>query len=423
MIRARALLLLLLAGCGGSPSTPNGPTVGSPGGPIPPPPSIVSAKLTITLPRSHPLRTRVTPSYLSPNTRSISIGLASVDGGPFSGARTTVVNTEASDTGCQLAGGELKCTATIDAANGDDAFNVTTYAWRNATGAVLSAGTVTARIGSGNGVVRLNNALSLSIGGVIAKMSLHVTQTSIARGQAAAVPVTLDAFDPSGAQIVGAGAFLSPISLSIQGDGIGAFRLRNGRSNGGAIAVARPPSALKLLYDGNRQASTSISLQASVSQPNAVSATASLAVTGTPPPLPPGTIYVLNSGTKAGLGATLSVYDGSRSGNVVPQRTLALDGKLYARSIAVDAGGNVYVGYLDNLQGFSTVAGTPDEGNEIAVYGPTAHGNDQPTYVLQANTSSGTALFPIAMAFDSTGDLVTYGATNVGSAVTDSVLI
>jgi hypothetical protein len=427
VLRTRAtvtgfLLALALAGCGGSPNTPNGSTVGSPGGPLPPPPSLVSAKVTITLPRQRRSRARRKPSYLSPNTHSISIGLASVDGGPVSGARTTVVNTEANAPGCTLQDGELKCSAKVDAAAGDDTFNVTTYAWKNATGDVLSAGTVPAHIARGAGAVRLDSALSLSIGGVIAKLSMHVAQTSIARGRSAAVPVALDAFDPSGAQIVGASAFLSPVSLSIQGDGIGAFHLHDGHASGSVISVARPVSSLELVYDGNRQASSSISLQASVTQPDAVSATASLAVSGTPPPLAPGTIYVLNAGKKGGRGATLTVYDGSHSGNVAPERTLQLNGTLYARSITVDAAGNVYVGYLDNEQGFSTVAGTPDEGNEIAVYSPGAHDNDAPAYVLGADKAHGTSLFPIAMALDSSGNLVTYGATNLGGTVSDAVL-
>lgn len=418
----RALLTLLLVACGGSPNTPNGSTVGSGGGPIPPPPSIVSAKVYILLPRERHSRARLAPSYLSPNTRSISIGLASVNGGPFSGARTTVVNTESGDPGCAPDGSAVKCTARIDAATGDDTFNVSTFEWRNATGAVLSAGSVSATIGPTSGGVRLNNTVALSVGGVIAKMSLHAAQTSIARGRRTVVPVALNAFDPSGAQIVGASRFLTPISLSIQGDGVGAFRLVDGSATGSTIAVARPPSALKLFYDGSPQASTSISLQASVLQPDAVSAKASLAVTGTPPPLPPGTIYVLNAGKKSGLGATLTVYDGAKKGNVSPERTLKLSDKLYARSIAVDGDGNLYVGYLDNTLGFSAVNGTPDVGNEVAVYAAGAQGNDQPSYVLQADNANGTALFPISMALDSAGDLVTYGATNVGSAVTDSVL-
>lgn len=204
-----------------------GSTVGSPGGPIPPPPSLATAKLTITLPREHHVHASRGPAYLSPNTRSVSVGLASVNGGPISGARTTVVNTQANETGCKGEGRQLVCTSTVDAASGDDTFNVTTYAWKNATGAVLSAGTVSVRIGSGGGGgVQLNNKLALSVGGVIAKMSLHVAKTTVSRGQSAVVPVTLTAVDPSGAQIVGASPFLSPVSLSIQGDGSGGHDLR-----------------------------------------------------------------------------------------------------------------------------------------------------------------------------------------------------
>ena len=415
-----AFVAAALAGCGGSPNTPDGATVGSPGGPIPPPPSLNAVKLTITLPRPAS-RGHLAPAYLSPNTRSISVGLATVGGNPVSGARTTVVNTSTGAKGCKRDGPSLKCSANVDAALGDDVFTVTTYAWPNATGPVLSAGTFAARIGSGGGAPVLDERLSLSIGGVIAKLSLHGAHTTVERGKAATIPLTLDAFDSSGAQIVGASQFASAATLSIQGDGIGAFRLVDGHTAGSSIPVVRPPKSLTLRYDGNPQASSSITLQASVSNPNPASATARFKVSGSPPPLPAGTIYVLNAGKKAGLGATLTVYDGAHGGNVAPKRTLSLSGTQYARSIAVDSGGNVYVGYLDNMQGFSPVAGTPDKGNEIAVYSSTASGTDQPAYVLTAN-SAGTALFPIAMAFDSSGNLVTYGAAKIDGTVTDSVL-
>ena len=45
-----------------------------------------------------------------------------------------------------------------------------------------------------------------------------------------------------------------------------------------------------------------------------------------------------------------------------------------------------YVGYLDSATGFSISGGTPDKGNEIAVYAPGASGNDQPTSVITADS-------------------------------------
>jgi hypothetical protein len=416
-------LCAILAGCGGSPNTPDGSTVGSPGGPLPPPPSLVKTELRVTLPARKHAPFGIRPHYLSPNTASLSIGLASVNGAPASGTHVTVINTSPKSPNCKIETPSLICTASIDAQPGDDVFNVTTYAWPNATGSVLSAGSAAATIGSGGrGGVRLSNSVSLTIGGVIAKLSLRAGATSIERGKATTVPVTLVAYDASGAQIVGNSEFDTPVTLSIEGDGAGAFHLKNGAQSGNSLSILRPTGKLTLAYDGNNQASTSISLQASVTEPNSVSASLALKVSGSPPPLPPGTIYVLNAGKKAGLGATLTVYDGSHAGNVSPKRTLALSNTLYARSIAVDGAGNIYVGYLDSAQGFSPVAGTPDRGNEVAVYPPSAAGSDPPVSVITADSGTGTALFPIAMAFDSTGNLVTYGATNFGGSETDAVL-
>jgi hypothetical protein len=418
-VATRLVMAVALASCGGSPNTPNGANVGSPGGTIPPPTQLISARLTVTLVRPQRLERA---DYLSPNTQSISVGLASVNGVGVNGVSATVVNTYGSAPRCTRTGLDITCWATIDAAAGRDVFNVTTYQWPNATGSILSAGTVEAAIGSGGGQVHLTNALSLSVGGVIAKLSLALSERSVARGKPASVTVTLRAFDASGADIVGASPFVSPITLTIEGDDLGAFRLHDGTQAGASLSIPRPPQHLTLAYDGNKQAGN-VTLQASVSAPNAVSAATPFAVRGSPPPLPPGTIYALNAGSRAGAGATITVYEGDRSGNVAPKRTIQLDKKLFARSIAVDAHGNLYVGYLDNELGFSTVNGTPDAGNVVAIFGPSANGNAQPSAILKADPATQSALFPIAISLDAHGDLVTYGATAVDGNTGDSVVI
>ena len=86
---------------------------------------------------------------------------------------------------------------------------------------------------------------------------------------------------------------------------------------------------------------------------------------------PVGTIYALNFGA-TGQGATITEYDGKDKGNASPLRTLSLDKKLYAVSLAVDSNGNIYVGYFDNSMGYNPANGSPDPGNEIAIYAPNA---------------------------------------------------
>ena len=146
---------------------------------------------------------------------------------------------------------------------------------------------------------------------------------------------------------------------------------------------------------------------------------------GKQPPPPVGTIYALNLGSNDGLGATVTEYDGKSSGNAAPERTLQLSSKLYARSIAVDSANNLYVGYFDNQYGFSPSDGKPDKGNEIAIYPAGASGSQQPSGTITADTtkSSATTIFPLFMALDPAGDLVTYGATVVdGNDGNDAVL-
>jgi hypothetical protein len=413
--------VVALAGCGGSPNTPDGSTVGSGGGPIPPPAQFVAAGVVIQVPLAKKKPRRERPDYISVNTRSVTVALASVNGNGVGGVNATTINTYPGAPNCGTSPGMLTCTGKTQAQGGEDVFTVTTYAGPNATGAILSAGSVSQSIGSGGGRVTISNGLSLAVGGVIAALRLKVSPSSVPRGTRASVPITLTALDASGAQIVGRSMFDVPISMSIQGDSVGAFSLHSDEGNGASLTLVRPPARLTLAYDGNVQAAN-ISVQASV-QGTQTSATAAFAVKGAPPPPPIGTIYALSAGSNYGKGASVTVYDGKANGNAAPLRTLRLDASLYARSIAVDASGNLFVGYLDNSLGFSPATGTPDTGNEVAIYAPTASGSAQPTSVIKSNTANGTALFPIALAFDAAGDLVTFGATTVDGNTGNAVLV
>lgn len=299
-------------------------------------------------------------------------------------------------------------------------FSVTTYAGAGATGAVLSVGTVQKQIDSGGGTMPITNRLSLAIDGVIASLGLALSPDEAKRGKAMSSAVRLAAFDASGAQIVGGSDFAAPVALSVQGDAQNAFRLRADSKSGTSLSILKPTSSIALRYDGNAQAST-ITVQAAVDGPSA-SASARFTLRGKEPPPPVGTIYALNLGSHGGRSATVTEYDGKAKGNAAPARTLQLSSKLYARSIAVDAGGKLYVGFFDNQFGFSPSDGRPDGRNVVAVYAPGASGNAQPIATLQADAKTSTTIFPLFMAFDPSGDLVTYGATSVDGNVGDAVL-
>jgi hypothetical protein len=418
--RALAALVAasLMTACGGAGTFPYGSVVNSPGsGPTSPPTKLVDVKVTVTLPAGGK-RQAIRPDYLSVNTESLVIALSSVNGNGVTGVNPTTIDTIAHARGCNEQAGQLVCSATASGSPGDDVFGVTTYAGTNATGAVLSVGSAQAKVGS-SGSVRISNKLSLTLDGVIASLQLSLSPNNGKRGTPARSAASLLAFDATGAQIVGPSHFLTPISLAIEGDTDKAFALHAGGKSGSSLTVVKPISGITLTYDGNGQAS-SISVQASTDGPSGIGASANFTLHGKIPPPPVGTIYALNLGTNEGESATVTEYGGSAKGNAAPERALQLSSKLYARSIAVDSTGNLYVGYLDNAIGYNPGTGQPDAGNEIAIYAPGASGNARPTAVLNSNSATNTNLYPVFISFDPSGRLVTYGATNLDGNDGDS---
>jgi hypothetical protein len=417
---ATVFVLVLSSGCGGSPNTPNGPYVGYPGDPGPPATKLVDVKVTITVPSSGG---KLRPNYLSYNTESVALQLVSVDGNGVRGVNPSVINTLPKSRDCKSQTQGTVCSATAKGSPGSDVFAVTSYAGTDATGAVLSVGTVTAKIAGNGGNIGISNRIPLALEGIIASIQLSLEPNKAKRGDRTTASVTLNAYDASGAEIVGPSDYLEPIALAIQGDANKSFLLNDGDRSGQSLPIRKPSSGMTLTYDGNKQASP-ISVVATVSGPSGASKSAGFNLTGKQPPPPVGTIYALNLGSNEGLSATVTEYSGKAKGNAAPELTLNLSSKLYARTIAVDSGGNLYVGYLDNQYGYSFETGEPDPKNEIAIYAPGASGNDQPTAVLleDKNKSASTTLFPIFIAFDPSGRLVTYGATNIDNNAGDAVL-
>jgi hypothetical protein len=404
--------------CGGT-NTPFGPVVGGPGGGGDPPPiRFVSVRLTVTIP---PLGNRPRPNYLSTKTHSLEIELTSVDGNGVSGVNPTTLNTVPKARGCKPQGGGIVCSATISGSPGHDVFAVSTYAGTDATGDVLSVGSVAATVSSGGGGFGITNRLSLALDGVIASLKVTLDPAKGKRGRRMTSHVSLAAYDGAGAEIVGPSDYLEPITLAIQGDANHSFRVSDGKRSGDSLSIVKPTAGIALIYDGNTQASP-VAVAATVSGPSGISASAGFSLSGKPPPPPVGTIYVLNLGSNNGRAATITEYDGKAQGNAAPTRTLSLSSKLYARSIAFDSSGDLYVGYFDNEYGFSAGTGSPDSHNEIAIYAPGASGNAQPKAEIEADPTTKTTLFPLFIDFDSTERLVTYGATTVDKNTGDAVL-
>ena len=398
-----------ITACGGSPNTPAGPVVNTPGGPDPGPTKLVKVQVKVTIPSG---TSGIRAQYVSPKTQSVVVELASVNGGGVTGVNATTIETFRGAHGCKSSANETICSGTTDGSPGADIFTVSTYSGRNATGSVLSVGTVSAQIGHGGGSLAIDSNGN-SLNGVIASLKLSLDPNRAKRGQKVSSAVSLVAYDASGSPITGSSRYEIPIVLTIQGDSGNAFLLHSGSRQGSSLTFSKPASNITMAYDGDAQASP-VTVVATVSGPSSINAAAHFALKGKQPPPPVGTIYALNIGASSyGQSATVTEYDGSASGNAAPERVLQLDKKLFARSIAVDASGKLYVGYFDNEQGFSASNGTPDKGNVVYVYPPGASGNTAPSAILTADKNSGTTLFPIYMAFDPSGDFVTYGATDV----------
>jgi hypothetical protein len=420
-IAALAVVLsCTLAACGGNPNTPDGSTVNSPGSSATPPPQLIKASLTVTVP--HRTLQKRGPRYVSSKTQSVVVALASVDGTGISSGTATTLDVSLHDPGCKGTADAIVCRGSVDAASGADVFNVTTFAGPNATGPVLSAGSIASAVSGSSGTVAVS-PVSIAIDGVPASLKISATPAFATVGKAGSATILLTAYDGAGAAIAGPSDYFSALSLSIQGDGPGAFQLHSGTASGSTISVVKPSQPIALLYNGNATA-TSISLQATVPGGGNSSANAAFTLRGTVPPPVAGEIYALNAGANGGLGATVTVYDAKAEGNAAPMRTLKLDPKRYAQSIALDAQGRLYVGYFDSPSGVNVANGSPDEGNDIAVFAAGASGAAQPAATIVADAKSGSALYPASIALDAAGELVTFGATHVdGNGGNDAALI
>jgi hypothetical protein len=414
---------LILTACSGG-GLPSGSVVNDPGGGASSPPTrLVTVKVTVTIP-ARKSRTKMHTQYVSVNTGSLVIALASVDGNGVSGVNPTTIETGARANDCGSDAGTRTCSATASGSPGTDVFSVTTFSGANGTGSLLSAGTVQAKIAGSGGGVHISNTLPLTLDGVIASLQLSVSPNFAKRGTAQSSDVTLLAFDATGAEIVGPSDYQTPIVLQVQGDVQNAFALHAAGKSGTSLTIERPTSKITMTYDGNSQA-LPVTLAGVVDGYGSVGASANFGLHGRMPPPPVGTIYALNyGGAGSGRSATVTEYDGSARGNAKPERTLQLSSKLYARSLAVDSSGNLYVGYFDSPSGASASNGAPDTGNEIAIYSSDASGSASPSAVIGADKSTKTAIYPLYMSFDSSGDLVTYGATTVDdNDGNDAVLI
>ncbi|HZZ65909.1 MAG TPA: hypothetical protein VFE17_10450 [Candidatus Baltobacteraceae bacterium] len=424
-----AVAALALTACsGGSLSTGGNvfaPPTPAPGAKIQP----ASVHLSVTIPAASNAGSGDGRKYISPNTKSISLLLVSVNGQAVTGQNAAIVQTYAGASNCSSgSGGSLTCTATIAGAVGSDVATVTLYSGPNATGSALAAGSMQFQVAATGSSLAITNGTSISIGGVVANLSVAVSPQSFALGHSASLSVTLTATDASGATIVGPAAFTTPVELTTS-DTTGSIGFTTGTSQtpSSSLSVTSPATQIQMVYNGSSQlAAGPITVQAqqgsltavATAQAGGVSPSGSPSTSPSGTPLPQNaTVYVLNQGSNGGTNATVTEYSLTASGNAAPIRTVTLSPSLYAAGMAVDKTGRIYIGYYDS----PTFA--IDSGNELDVYNAGASGAAHPAARITSEATQSTMLDPGTIYVDKSGRIITLATTNVdGQSGGDSIV-
>jgi streptogramin lyase len=187
--------------------------------------------------------TRRVPQYVSPKTGSVRIVLQSVNGAATALAYAAVAKIANGAPGCAAdQQNNVSCTIGASAPAGLDVFAVSTYQSPDASGPVLASTTVSANVSQ-----TATSSITLSLGGVPARVTFSPTQLPlVADGTIQRVAVTLNVADASGATIVGASPYQSPVSLAIMNDPAHALSLST-------TSVSQPGSVVTVTYDSSKQ--------------------------------------------------------------------------------------------------------------------------------------------------------------------------
>jgi hypothetical protein len=245
-----SLCLLTLAGCGGggaalTPVTPpgDGTTTTAP----------ASLLFTIAIPSATGASgAHRSTRYVSAGTKSATIAF---------GANRQTVNCASS------------CTATLTASPGQQTFTASLYDQPNGAGNVLSVGTTTATVVAG-----AQNAVSVTFGGVPARLALTLGSTSVNAGSPAQIPLVVQALDAAGYTIVGPEPYSNGIAV-VNDD-------RSGSTTLSRTTLSTPSDTVTLAYNGSGAAAT-VHVSASVPGVAVGVQTVTLTIAAAPSPTPP----------------------------------------------------------------------------------------------------------------------------------------
>ncbi|HEY6235530.1 MAG TPA: hypothetical protein VIW69_10555 [Candidatus Elarobacter sp.] len=238
--------LVLLAGCGGgggSTPAPQQPPVQLP--PVASAPAAGSATLTLDVPRGSSSAQR-TPKYVSPNSKTLVVTVKTVNGQPPTAAQVPpALNPEtfplstAPGGNCTVSPNGETCTVTIPAPTGQVTYQFDLF---DASNNKLATNTLTFTIAAGS-----SPNLQAQLNGIVSTVT--VTAPTLNAGTSFSGPITVQAFDASGALITGSAPYNNPFTLT-DNDASGSTSLTDGATTGLVVTVAGPNDVVILNYDG-----------------------------------------------------------------------------------------------------------------------------------------------------------------------------
>ncbi len=289
-----------LAACsGGGGSTTLAPQPAATTTPI----SGASGTLTLTIPRN-PNAVRRGPQYVSPNSVSLRTTVKTVDGQPPTSAQapqnpsTTVLSTGTGGN-CTVGPNGETCTVAIPTPSGTVVYQ---FDLLDVSGHVLATNTVTLQIAAGS-----NPSVQAQLDGVVATVT--VTAPNLQPGTSFSGPVTVNAYDASGALIFGSAPFANPFTLT-DTDGSSHTSLTDGGTTGKTITDGGPNDVVILNYDGTYVPSFTIT--ATVNGQTTTSGT--VTVLNAPVTATPNTLtFVSSAGPSQNFTASQPGYNGTFS--------------------------------------------------------------------------------------------------------------
>jgi virginiamycin B lyase len=239
-----AVAAALLASCGGG-GGGAAPSAGLPAANATPtaaaaaPAGSGTLSFQIAIPSGNAAASGRSPKFVSPSTASVTVTLD----GQTSPLATANLSSTAPN--CSVAPGGTVCTVTFTAPAGNDTFVIATYDGQNGTGHQLSVAKLVQSV-TANATAKVPLALS----GVVASVAVILGSSTVPAGAAAAVAVTVVAYDAQNNAIVGPGSFNTPVTLT-NSDTSGVTSLST-------TTVAGPGTSVTLNYNGNSSLGTTI---------------------------------------------------------------------------------------------------------------------------------------------------------------------